>query len=151
MLWLDPPSTAVLYKSQQSHCRLFTSQACDEAARHTLAQSAAQASHSDNTHTVHLLLSNFILLGQKKWCLPDKASALILFKAVHQAGLNIHPSICWWSHSSEVSVWSDDKCENRIVLTDIWQECIWLLPWCLEPGMSTSDQPSAAKQISLDE
>lgn len=69
---IRPPLTAVLYKSQQSHCRLFTSQACDEAASHTLAEFPARASHSVNTHTIHLPPSKFFLLSQKSY-LRDKA------------------------------------------------------------------------------
>lgn len=61
------PLTAVLYKSEQSHCRLFTSQVCDEAASHTLAPSPAQASHCVNSQTIHLPPSSVFLLGQKSY------------------------------------------------------------------------------------
>lgn len=52
------PPTAVLYKSQQSDCRLFTSQASDEAARLALAVFPTQASHGV-THTIQLPPSKF--------------------------------------------------------------------------------------------
>lgn len=115
---IRPPLTAFLYKSQQSHCRLFTSQACDEAASHTLAQSPAEASHSNNTHTIHLPPSKFLLLSQKNDIWEIK-----LFEGGR---------LCQQCSSLTVAAISKLQVHTAVtLLAFIWHTCIqlWLILW----------------------